>query len=216
MYTLYYSPGSASMAPHVALQEIGAPHEAVRIDIAKGDHKRADYLAINPDGRVPTLRDGDRLLTESAAILMHLADKHPAAGLAPTLGSFERGRYYQWLLYLSNTLQATYVQFYHPDWSVSSPAAQAETKASAERQLDAMWLKIDAALAPGPYLLGAQFSAADIFLTMLVRWCRRMAKPAITYPNVRRCAELVRARPAFQRVLHKEGLEPPVGDWTKP
>lgn len=208
MYTLYYTSGAANMAPHAALEEIGAPFTLVPIDIAGGEHKRRPYLDLNPHGRVPTLVDGETVIYEAAAIVMHLADKHPEAGLAPAPATAERGRYYQWLLFLSNSVQPSFAEFFHPERHMASPAGQAEIKAQAEKALDGMWDRIDAAMAPGPYLLGARFSACDLYLFMLARWCRHLSRPAmaLSRPHVERCARLVRDRPAVQRMLRSEGL----------
>ena len=82
MYKLFYSPGSAAIAPHVVLEEIGQPHELVRVDTAVGAHKRPDYLKLNPHGRVPTLADSDLVIYEAAAITLHLADANPKAYVA--------------------------------------------------------------------------------------------------------------------------------------
>ena len=83
MYKLYYDPGSANMAPHAVLEEIGAPHELVLVDIDKGEHRGAAYLEINPHGRVPTLVEDDFVLYESTAILEYLEACFPAPALVP-------------------------------------------------------------------------------------------------------------------------------------
>jgi glutathione S-transferase len=206
MYKLFHAPGSAAMAPHIMLVETGAPYELVSLDMAAGAHKAPDYLKINPNGRVPTLLDGDQIVYESAAIVMYLADRHPETGLAPAPGSKERGAYYQWLTWLTNTLQDTYVSYFGASRYAASEGAQAEVKAMAEQRLQPLFAILDQALATGPYLLGAKCSAPDIYLTMLARWSRNMAKPATTYPNIKRCVDLVRARPAVGRVFEIEGL----------
>ena len=90
MYQLYYSPGKANLAPHMLLEEIGAPYELVAVDTERGAHRDAAYLKLNPNGRLPVLVDGDLVLYETAAICLHLADRHPEAGLAPALGSAAR------------------------------------------------------------------------------------------------------------------------------
>ncbi len=208
MYKLYYSPGSAAIAPHAALEEIGAPHELIRVDTAAGAHKRADYLKLNPHGRVPTLVDGELVIYEAAAITLHLADRHPKAGLAPELGTPGRARFYQFLIYLTNTVQEAFIQHYHADYSAPSAAGQAEVKATAERRLTPMWETLDRELgAPGPYLLGERFSAADLYLAMLARWSRNMGRPATSHANLKRLIELVNARPAVKRMMQAEGLE---------
>jgi glutathione S-transferase len=206
MYKLFYSPGSAAMAPHAALEEVGASYEPILVDMKAGAHKRPDYLKLNPSGRVPTLVDGEQVVFESAAISMHLADKHPAAGLAPAPGTAERGRYYQWMTYLTNTVQEAYISYFHADYYARSEGAIGEVKATSEARLQPMFQIIDTTLADGPYLLGQRFSAADIHLMMLARWSRNMAKPAVTYPNIKRCVDLVMARPAVQRMFKAQGL----------
>ena len=208
MYKLFYSPGSAAMAPHAALEETGAKHELVLVDVAKKAHQRPEYLKLNPKGRVPTFVDGDFVLTESAAITMHIADRHPESGLAPPLGSAARAHWYQWLFYLSNTLQPAFLEYFYPEKTFrNAPNTQAQLKASAERRLATMFIYIDAELAGrGPYLLGETFSAADLFMHMLARWSRWFEKPAYRYPHIKQLTDRVKARPAVQRMMNAEGL----------
>src|SRR5262245_12992895 len=96
---LHYAPGNASMAPHMLLEELGAPFELKLVDRANMAHKSPAYLAMNPNGLIPVLEQGDGLvLYETAAILLHLADTHAGAGLAPPLGTPERAHFYKWLM----------------------------------------------------------------------------------------------------------------------
>jgi glutathione S-transferase len=83
MLTLYFAPGSSAMAPHIALHEIGIPFEAKPLSFAKNENRTAAYLALNPEGKVPTLLVEGRPLTEVAAILFYLAKRYPGAGLLP-------------------------------------------------------------------------------------------------------------------------------------
>lgn len=206
MYTLYYAPGAANMAPHAALEEVGAPHKLVKLDLGAGDQRKPDYLKLNPKGRVPLLTDGDYALSEAAAIILYLAERHPTAGLVPQ-DPQARGHFYQWLLYLTNTLQPTFLEFFYAERWFEEKSHQAALKAMSERRLNDMLAYIDESLAArGPYLLGQTFSAADLFLHMLARWSRWLAKPAYRYPAIKRCVDLVKARPAVQRMMKAEGL----------
>lgn len=90
MYELYYYPGMANLAPHMMLEDIGAEHRLIRVDRDKGEHKSPEYLKLNPKGLIPVLVDGDLVLYETAAICLHLADRHPQANLAPALGTHGR------------------------------------------------------------------------------------------------------------------------------
>jgi glutathione S-transferase len=207
MYRLYTASGAAGMAPHAALEEIDAPHELVLLDIAKGEHQQPSYLEINPKGRVPALIDGGEVLTESAAILVHLVDKHPEAKLAPPLGTLSRGHFYEWLFYLSNTIQPTLIEFFYPEKWFAEGVRQRELKASAERRLGAMCGYVEGELAKrGPYLLGPTFSGADLFLHMLVRWTRWLDEPAYRLKHIKRCTDLVKQRPAVRRMMEAEGI----------
>jgi glutathione S-transferase len=206
MYRLYYAPGAANMAPHAALEEIGASYELVLVDIDHGGQHDPGYLKLNPNARVPTLVDGDLVMYESAAILMHLCERHPAAMLMPAPGEPDRARFLQWLVFLTNTVQQAFIEWWHPDHYLPDAAMQRALMESAERRLDRMWAQLDGAL--GPYLLGRRFSAIDLYLYMLIRWSRQMAKPGWEHPNVGRLVRLVGDRPAVQRMLRGEGLEP--------
>ncbi|MCW5579400.1 MAG: glutathione S-transferase, partial [Dokdonella sp.] len=138
MYTLYYSPGSANLVVHLALLEIGAPHQLERVDISKGENRSAQYLAINPSGIVPTLIVDGQPHTEAAALAMLLAERHPAAGLAPAPGSAGRADYLQWMFYLANTLQPLFRQWFFPTDHL--PAAADTIKEAARIGIEKCWV----------------------------------------------------------------------------
>ncbi len=214
MYKLYWAPGTAAMAPQAVLEEVGAAYEPILLDTAAKRHHAPEYKKLNPNGRIPTLVDGDTVLFETAAICLYIADKHPGAGVAPPPGTPERGRFYQWLVYLTNTVQECALHWHHPDWFADNDAGRAELKAVSERRMAAMWDILDRALAATPYLAGERFSLADIYLTMLARWSRTMPKPAWHWPHIKRLADAVRQRPAFQRMMGKQGIAWP-DNWPK-
>ena len=210
MYELFYYPGNASLAPHFVLEEIGAPFVLRLVDRNHNAQKDPEYMKRNPMGRIPTLVDGDLVLFESAAICLHLADRHPAAALAPPLGRPERAHLYKWLMFLTNTIQPDYMAFYYPERYTTDVGADDAVKAAAEQRLNAAYAVLDATLnRGGPYLLENALSIADFFLLMLVRWGRNQkSPPAKTFPAIRRCADLVSARPAVRRAAATEGLDP--------
>jgi glutathione S-transferase len=206
MYTLYFSPGSASMVVHLALLEIGAPYRLERLDFSQRQHKDAAYLALNPQGVVPTLVIDGKAVTESAALLMTLADRHPESRLAPPPGSPQRDAWYQWIVFMSNTLAATFRFWFYPsDLGVEeTPAA---TRQALQASIERAWDRLDAHLAAnGPWLLGADFSVADLYLTVLMRWSRRMPRPATEWPALKALADRVRARASWKKLYEVEGL----------
>jgi glutathione S-transferase len=214
MITLHYYPGNASFAPHVLLNEIGAPFELKRVERMQDAHKRPEYLKLNPNGLIPVLVDGDLVLYETAAICLHLADTHPDAALAPPLGTAERAHFYKWLAWLTNTLQATLIHYFYPERLVDegNAAGAAQVKAHAQAKVGALLQLLDAQLATqaGPWLLGERYSAVDPYAFMLCRWTRGFDRqPAREYPHIAPYLQRVLARPAVQRTFAAEGLTEP-------
>ncbi|WP_119679998.1 glutathione S-transferase family protein [Indioceanicola profundi] len=210
MYKLFYNPGMASLAPHIALEEIGADYELVRVDTAAGEHRTAAYLALNPTGRIPTLLEGGQPVFETAAILLYLADRHPEAGLIPAVGTMERGLACQWLVHLANTVHPAFVCFYYPERHVADPANVADVKATAEQRLNLMFDLLDAELEKRNWLGGDAYGVADIFLFMMVRWGRNFQhRPPRLLPNLGAHAARMMSRPAVRRAFEREGLAEP-------
>jgi glutathione S-transferase len=206
MYTLYGSPGSASFVVHWLLIELGVPHEYRKLDTAAGEHKRAEYLALNPNGLVPTLVIGGHPVYEAAALVLHLADAHPDANLAPALGSIRRAQYYQWVLHLANTLQPAFRIWFYAD-EAAGPANAEAAKEAARGKIEAAWQRIDTHLGQhGPYLLGDDPSAADFHLAMLMRWSRNMPRPASDWPHLAALIVRMKQRPSFRTLYEREGL----------
>jgi glutathione S-transferase len=201
MYTLYWSPISASMAPHAALEEVAADYELRRVDLDKP--REAAYLAINPTGKVPTLVVGDSLVVcETAAILMYLADRHPEAALAPTLTDPLRPAYYQWMCYLTNTLQDAFLPWYYPERYSGVPSHADAIKRKAEETLHGIWQRIERHLERnGPYLLGDRFSTCDLMLFMFTEWRDPHPDLLERYKTVARLARMLCERPSIMKMM---------------
>lgn len=210
MLALYYYPGNASLLPHMVLREIGVPFELRLVDKDNNAQKSAEYLKLNPTGRIPVLVDGDLALFETAAIVLHLADRFPEAGLAPALGTNERAEYYKWMVHLTNTPQAEYRAWFYSHEYVSDESAIPDLKKVVEARLNGMFDVISEMLGSRTWVLGDRFSAADLFLFMMIRWGRSMPRPPRSLPNLNAFAERVVARPAVQQALEVEGLKAPL------
>lgn len=205
MYTLYYAPGSANLVVHLTLLEIGAPHTLERIDLEAGQQRSAAYLAINPNGVVPTLVFDGMPHSEAAALTMLLAERHPMATLAPTPDSPQRGAYLQWMFYLANSLQPLFRQWFYPGDHL--PAGADTVKEAARIGIEKCWSHIDAHLAAhGPFMLGERFSVVDLYALMLMRWSRNMPRPATDWPHVGALATKLKARRSWKQVCTSEGL----------
>jgi glutathione S-transferase len=207
MYTLYYSPGAASMCVHLALLETGASHEMKLVDLAAGQQRDPAYLKLNPNGVVPTLLIDGKPFYEAAAALMTIAELHPEAKLAPPADSLARAAWNQWILHLANTLQPAFRLWFYPQDIAADAATQDVIKVAAQTKIEAAWNRLEAHLAAnGPYLLGDMPSAADLMLIMLMRWSRNMPKPVTAWPTLAAYAKLMKARPSWKRLYEVEGL----------
>lgn len=214
MIRLHYFPSNASFAPHVLLHELGVPFELVRVDRTQGAHKQPAYLKLNPNGLIPVLQDGDLVLYESAAICLHLCDRHAHAGLAPAVGTDERAHFYKWLVWMSNTLQARLMHYFYPDRLVEpgNEEGARQVKALAELHIGPMLQQMDdqLALRGGPWFLGQGYSALDAYGFMLARWTRGFAsRKARDYPRLGPWMQRVFDRPAVQRAVATEQLSAP-------
>ena len=206
MNVLYYAPGSASLLVHWLLIELDVPFELRLVDTAARQQKTPEYLALNPNGVVPTLVIDGKPQYEAAALAMLLAERHPEAKLAPPAGDPRRADYLQWMFNLANMVQPLLRQWWYP----GEPAGEANVealRAHCAPRVEAEWTRIDGHLAAhGPYLLGDNASAADFYLTMLMRWSRNMPKPATEWPQLAALAQRMKARPSFKVLYEREGL----------
>jgi glutathione S-transferase len=208
MYQLHYFPSNANAAPHMVLEEIGQEYELVLVDRANNTQNSQEYLKINPNGRIPTLVDGELVIFEAAAIVLHLVDQHPEADLAPKVGTPERARFYQWITFLTNSLQEELTIWQYPDRLTGTDAAATEiVRNGAEKRAGAYLDVIDRHLkANGPLFLGDRLSAVDFYLVMLSRWARPMSHPPRSRPSIARLLDMVGALPAVRRAYEREGV----------
>lgn len=214
MMQLHYYPSTAAMIPHIVLEELGVPFERVLVDRAQNRHKEPAFLKLNPNGLLPVLTDGDLVLYEAAAIVLHLCDTHPAAKLAPALGTPARAHFYKWLMWCTNTLQATLIVYFYPERWVKEGNAEgaAEVKARAQERVGGLLDQLDALVAQngGPWVFGKDYSALDAYVFTLCRWTRnfpqgKARERAHLGPYLQRMSE----RPAVQRVFAAEKLSAP-------
>jgi len=207
MYTLHYYPANASFAPHVLLQESGTPHQLELIDRAANQHRSPEFLKLNPAGRIPAMVDDDLVLFESAAICLHLCDRHPDMAMAPEIGSPERASFYKWLIYITNSIQPDILQYYYTDRYTTEPDGMPGVKASAGARIQNWFDIIEDALGDEPYLAGSAVSAADIYLLMVSRWAHFLNRPPKSMPKIGALLERVLERPAVRRTIEVEGIE---------
>jgi glutathione S-transferase len=212
---LHYYPSTAAMIPHIVLEELGVPYERVFVDRTQNKHKDPAYLRLNPNGLMPVLADGELVLYETAAIVLHLCDTHPQAGLAPAVGSTQRAHFYKWLAWCTNTLQATLIVYFYPDRWVREGNAEgaAEVKQRAQAKVDGLLDQLEAQLqsSGGPWMLGKDYSALDSYVFTLCRWTRNFTgRKARDLPQLGAYLQRMAQRPAVQRVFAAEQLSAPL------
>lgn len=185
MLTFYFSPGSSSMAPHIALHETGAPFEAKPLSLAKKDTRTPEFLAINPNGKVPVLLVDGRVLTEVAGILFYLARTFPAAGLLPHGDIEAEAQVVSWMSYIASTVH---------------PARRQGLEHARE-----VYAVADKRLGKDDWAVGGRYSIADIHLFRLYWRFRSSLEPEPgAFPNIEAHYARMMARPAVQRAIEIE------------
>ncbi|CAA9889899.1 Glutathione S-transferase GST-6.0 [Candidatus Methylobacter favarea] len=198
---LYYSPGACSLCPHIVAKEAGLPLELVKVDL-QGKHTETgeDFRQINPNGYVPVLiLDNGRKLIEVAAIVQYLADLAPDKKIAPPAGSFERYQLQQWLSFISTEIHKSFSALFKP----ATPEA---AKQQAIESLAARLVTVSEHLSTQTFLLGEQFSAADAYLFVTLRWSPYLKFDLSRWPLLISYADKISGRPAVQQALQEEGL----------
>lgn len=209
--TIYYAAGACSLASHIVLEEAGAPYASVRLDLAAGDQRRPEYLAINERGRVPALAEDGWVLTENTAIMRHVARAHPQAGLLPAdpraLAEVD-----EWLGWLSTNLHVFYAHIRRPERYSDDEAAHPGIRAKGLDTYADLCTMIEVRLSNGGWAVAGRYSVVDPYLLLFWMWARgatcRFDMPG-RFPAWTAHAHAMVERPAVGRVFAREGLDLP-------
>jgi glutathione S-transferase len=198
---LYFSPGACSLAPHIALREIGAKFELEQVNNKEKKTKSgADFWEINPRGYVPVLEiDSGERITENPAILQYIGDLNPSSGIVPACGTMDRTRIQEWLNFVTSEIHKTFSPLF-------KDATPAEFKATSMESLAKRYAYLDKHLASHQYLHGEKFSAADIYLFVVSNWLKHFNIDMGQWPNVKAWWDRIAARPKVQEAMKAEGL----------
>ncbi len=171
MYRLYWAAGTGAIAPEVMLETAGAAFERVVIDLAAGEHRASDFLAINPVGEVPALQLPDgTVMSESAAMVLLLGERHPQTGLVPPADDPDRPGFLRWLLYMAAAVYPMLARMNHPERFAAPPCWTEPDRSEAIRCLDGQFSVLANAIAGAPWFLASGYGALDIYLAMLADW----------------------------------------------
>lgn len=201
MLKLFYAPGSCSLATHIALEEVGADYEAMRVDFRSAEQTKPDYLAINPNGRVPALVTEQGTLTENPAILLYLAAAFPEADLAPFDDPFRLGKIASLNAYLSCTLHVAHAhRFRGYRWADDEAAIKEMARKSLE-VVETCFVHVEKNMFEGPFAVGNTYTIADCYLFNFTTWMEADEVDLAKVPKLFEYRERLKERPAIRRAL---------------
>ena len=202
---LYYMPGACSMTPHTALEWIGQPYEAQSVN--RREIKSPEYLKLNPQGAVPLLVDGDLVLSQNAAILAYLDARFPQARLFGSDDLKGKARAWRWLAFLNADVHKAFSPLFHlPDY-VHNEAVKTAMQSAARDNIRHLLAQADAQLAVQPYL-GDDVSVADVYLYVLLRWCRSLQLDLADLPQLAPFYVRLGENAGVRSVITQENLKP--------
>lgn len=206
MLTFYYARGTCALASHIALEQAGAPYEAVRIDFKTQQQRSPEYLRLNPKGRVPALVTERGVLTETPALLQYIAQSFPQAGLAPLDDAFLLAKMNEFNSYLCSTAHIA-----HAHRMRGYRWVDAENKAAIEamqkkvpQSVGECFALIEEHMLQGPWVLGERYSTSDPYLFTLARWLEGDGVDVNRFPKVADHLRRMNDQPGVQKVLAQQ------------
>ena len=204
MFKLYYTPNTCALASHIALEQAGAAYEAVKVDFAANEQRKAEYLKVNPKARVPALVTERGVLTETPAILVFIAQSHPNAGLAPLDDPFALAEAQAFNSYLCSTVHVAHAHRMRGYRWADDEASFADMKRKVPQSVGECFGLIEGGMLKGPWVLGATYSICDAYLFTLAQWLEGDGVDLSKLPRVMAHRERVAALPAVRKVLADE------------
>jgi glutathione S-transferase len=206
MLTFYYATNTCALASHIALEEAGAEYETRWVDFGAAEQTKAEYLEINPKGRVPSLATERGVLTETPAILAYIAQSHPEAQLAPLDDPFAFAELQSFITYLCSTVHVAHAHRMRGYRWADDPAAHAAMKKKVPETVAACFDLIEQKMFRGPWAMGDSYTIADPYLFTIARWMEVDSVDPAAFPRVLDHRDRMAERPAVQRALKAEGL----------
>jgi glutathione S-transferase len=206
MIKLYYSPGSCSLAPHIVLEELGIAYDSMLISLKDGDHKKADFLKINPRARVPALVVDGKILTENPAILTYLGGGYADRGLWPK-ETWKQAEALSLMSWLASSLHITFAGVFRPERYADDEAAKENIRTNCRATVLKYFAEIEKMLTGKTFAMGGQYTVCDPYLLVFYRWGYRIGVDMKTeFPIWTKHALRVASRPTVKRVFEDEGI----------
>lgn len=208
MLTLYYAPHTCALATHVALEQAGAAYETVRVDFSKTEQRSPDYLRLNPKGRVPALVTERGILTETPALLLYVAQRFPAAGLAPLDDAFELARMNEFNSYLCSTVHVAHAHRMRGHRWVDDADAIEAMKKKVPQTVGECFELIEREFFRGPWVHGERASTSDLYLFTLAQWLEADGVDPERFPAVADHRRRMSQDPIVRRIIAAEVSTP--------
>ncbi len=207
MIKLYYSPGACSLAPHIVLEELGIAYEAVLVSLKDGEHKKADFLRINPKARVPVLNVDGKILTENVAILTYLGGGYAERGLWPK-DTWKQAEALSLMAWLASSVHIGFAGLFRPERFTGDVTVHESLKTAARTTIEKYFADIEKLLTGKTFAMGGQYTVCDPYLLVFFRWGNRIGIPMKErFPLWGKHAQRVASRPTVKRVLEAEGIQ---------
>jgi GST-like protein len=204
VYRLITTKGCGSTIVEAAFALSGLPYQIDEIDYAQPGPEQDRLKALNPLGQVPTLvLPGGPAISESAAMLLHIADVAPLAGLAPPIDAPERPHFFHWLMLINAAIYPTYTYGDDPVKWVGDEAAGKVLRERTDRHREMLWTHVENGISPAPWFLGERFSALDLYVGVMTRWRPRGGWFPANTPKLQAIADRVAALPALAEVWRR-------------
>jgi glutathione S-transferase len=207
MLKFYYSPGSCALASHIALEEVGANYEAIRLNFKNDDQKKPDYLKINPKARVPALVTDRGVLTETPALLIYIAQSFPAAKLAPLDDPFALARVQAFNSYLCSTVHVAHAHRMRGARWTDDAAAMESMKKKVPQSVGECFALIEREMFEGPWVMGKDYTVCDGYLYTLAQWLGGDGVDINKTPKIAKHFRRVGERPAVRKAIEDETRE---------
>jgi glutathione S-transferase len=204
MLQFFYAPNSCALATHLALEASGLPYQARRVDFASNEQRSAAFLAVNPKGRVPALVSGQGVLTETPAILAYLCQLAPEAALAPLDDPWAFAQLQSFNSYLASTVHVAHAHRYRGLRWADEPAAIEAMKRKVPQNMRACFKLIEEELLKGPWVLGTDYSVADMYLFTICRWLEGDEVDIREFPRAAEHYARMLEKPEVQKVLAQQ------------
>jgi glutathione S-transferase len=187
------------------LSELNVDYELKLVDRKNDAQKDAQYLALNPTGRIPTLIHGEQTIFESAAIGLYLCEQHVNANLLPAMGNPLRVQCYQWLFYLTSTVQSELMVYFYPEKHTTDSTHSPAIVLAQEKLISEGLKLLDQQIANKRFLMGDHITICDYFLFMMCHWASDLKRPPISFTNLGRLMRELASRESFRQVCEVEG-----------